>query len=360
MINNKASQPIPKPELKLRLNFHTRLISPTKIKDIPKFQNQLLYAHKPLACPRISSLSWKVTARPLFFITFFTLFLTTSALADYKTQILKQDNQSNLIVASYNIKWFQHANQSYEMLAQVISNFDICGIVELKDEKALRSLVGQLNKQSESQRGWGYAFGMRTHRPNGKYYESYGVVWDRDIVELGNGIISNVWDYNEDFRNDPFMVSFDWRGIDFTLILIHTRWSDDSDGTREGEVNAIANYIRYLRGFLPEEDIILAGDFNYSTDKTPIKKMLKKAGLYQLTSDDNTTIGKETLYISSYDHIFATESMMRWIKEKSGHAFDATAFVYGDRTEETMKISKRQLSDHIPVFIELNRDLGVQ
>ena len=48
--------------------------------------------------------------------------------------------------------------------------------------------------------------------------------------------------------------------MDLTLILIHTRWSDDDDGTRDGE---ITEQILGLRRFLAERDLILAGDFNH-------------------------------------------------------------------------------------------------
>ena len=305
------------------------------------------------------TISTKLLKKIIFNLNFLLLFWSSFTHAEYHAaEIPRKLNHSNLIVASYNIKWFQNGNQNYKKLARVIKNFDICGIVEIRNEKAMIQLVSNLNKETDSVRGWGYVYGMRTHRPNGKYHEAYGVVWNRDKVEIGNGIVSNVWDYNEDFRNDPFMVSFDWRGIDFTLILIHTRWSDDSDGSREGEIKAIADYIRYLRGFLPEEDIILAGDFNYSADEAPMVALMNKADLYELTSSDKTTIGKKNIYINSYDHIFGTQSILSLVDEKSGRAFDVTQFLYGERSEHTMKESKRELSDHIPVFIELNRDMN--
>ena len=52
-----------------------------------------------------------------------------------------QRTDHNLIVASYNIKWFKMADQDLGKLAQVVSHFDGCGIVEVKDEKAVKDLV---------------------------------------------------------------------------------------------------------------------------------------------------------------------------------------------------------------------------
>ena len=86
--------------------------------------------------------------------------------------------------------------------------------------------------------------------------------------------------------------------------------------------------------------------------------LMNKADLYELTSSDKTTIGKKNIYINSYDHIFGTQSILSLVDEKSGNAFDVTQFLYGERSEHTMKESKRELSDHIPVFIELNRDMN--
>jgi len=157
--------------------------------------------------------------------------------------------ENNLIVASYNIKWLGHTKHDPGKLAKVIQNFDICGIIEIKKVSALIEIVQKLEAQTEFK--WGYTYGLRTHRPQGKYYEAYGVIWRKDRAEI-QGLVSGVWDVEETFRNDPYIVSFKSGQFDFALMLIHTRWTDDIEGSREDEVLSLATHLNWMRDFLNE------------------------------------------------------------------------------------------------------------
>jgi len=143
----------------------------------------------------------------------------------------------NLVVAVYNIQFFGASHHDLGKLAKVIQNFDVCGILEVKRESAIPGLVEELETQTGQD--WGYTFGIRTHRPGGSYHEAYGVVWRKDRVDLGDGIIGGIWDLEEAYRNDPYIVSFKCKKFDFILALLHTRWSDDVEGTRASEVAMI-------------------------------------------------------------------------------------------------------------------------
>ena len=56
-------------------------------------------------------------------------------------------------------------------------------------------------------------------------------LWRKDRVELGDGVIGGVWDLEEAFRTDPYIVSFKRGNFDFALVFLHTRWSNDPEGT---------------------------------------------------------------------------------------------------------------------------------
>lgn len=260
----------------------------------------------------------------------------------------------NLIVASYNIKWLGKSPHDYDKLAQVLQHFDICGVIELQGESALAELTRRLGTLTGTK--WGYAYGFRTHRQKGTYHEAYGVIWNKSRVELGDGLISNLPDYGETFRHDPFFVNFSAGNTKFILALIHTRWTDDDEGTRKAEVAGIAEQIQEARSFLDEDKILLAGDFNYSATHADMKPLTAGGELLHLDTNDNSTLGSSVDYSSPYDHFYATESAAAMIDTTiKSQALDVTKLVYGERTAATMKKSKTDLSDHIPVFVVLKR-----
>jgi len=260
-------------------------------------------------------------------------------------------SDTNLIIASYNIKFLGSYQHDNEKLAQVIQNFDVCGILEVKKENELADLAEEL--ESLTTKEWGYTFGLRTNRPYSSYYEAYGVVWRKDRVEIGYGVISNIWDTNEVYRNDPYLVSFKSGNFDFTMFLIHTRWSNDDYGTRDGEIEHIYDHINYMRGFLNEKDYIVLGDFNYSGTKSEMIDMASRSNLVQLDTNENSTYKTNyTDYANPYDHIyvnkFATQNH-EYI-DGSCRIFDVTKYIYGDNSTTSMEKSKAELSDHLPVY----------
>ncbi len=285
----------------------------------------------------------------LFSLVFFISFIcTTSALFAQSPELPIRTND-NVIVASYNIKWFGQTIHDYEKLAKVIQHFDVCGILEIKVENDLPELVEKLKNLTGEE--WGFAFGMRTHRPGGTYYEAYGVVWRKDRVELGNGLVSNLWDREEAYRNDPYLVSFQSGNFDFLLFLIHTRWSPDDEGNRETEVRMIVEKINFIKNITDERDIIIAGDFNYSGNHNVMEYLADEAELRQIDPNQNSTFKSDfTDYANSYDHIFISEADTQEFLESQSAVLDVTRVIYGSNSEENMEKSKSELSDHLPVW----------
>jgi len=271
------------------------------------------------------------------------------AVAGAQTAEAPLRTEDNVIVAAYNIQFLGEREHRYDKLAQVIQHFDVCGILEVKKEDAVRALVTAL--EDLTQKDWGYVFGVRTHRPGCSYHEAYAAVWRKDRVELGGGLIGGVWDPGEAFRNDPYLVSFKRKGFDFTLFLLHTRWSDDAEGTRAEEVATVAEQLLWMRTFLSERDWIVAGDFNYAGTKKAMVDMAARAGLVQLDPNQQSTFKRNNSgYASAYDHIYVSPDETGEYIAGSCKTLDSTRLVYGDNTTDSMGTSKRELSDHLPVY----------
>jgi endonuclease/exonuclease/phosphatase family metal-dependent hydrolase len=176
-------------------------------------------------------------------------------------------------------------------------------------------------------------------------------------VKLGDGIISGFWDLEEAFRNDPYIVSFKRGNFDFSLILVHTRWTDDDEGTRAGEVAMVAEQILWMKDFLVERDIIVAGDFNYAGTDEAMVGMAQTADLIQLDPNHKSTFKTDyTGYANSYDHIYVLDGQTSEYIDGSCQTLDATKLIYGDNSVSNMRTSKRELSDHLPVWAAFKVD----
>jgi endonuclease/exonuclease/phosphatase family metal-dependent hydrolase len=164
--------------------------------------------------------------------------------------------------------------------------------------------------------------------------------------------VSNVWDLEEAYRNDPFMVSFVSANgnFDFTMLLVHTRWSNDNEGTRANEVAMLVEQVSWMREFVNERDWILAGDFNYSGTSSHMQNMAEALELEQVDLNEKTTFnGDASGYKSAYDHIYLSASET---SEFVGpcRAMDVTTVVYGSHTQANGKRARSELSDHLPVW----------
>ncbi|MDP5099327.1 MAG: endonuclease/exonuclease/phosphatase family protein [Crocinitomicaceae bacterium] len=282
------------------------------------------------------------------FLSLITIVLSSLLFAQGVPSVPERTDD-NLIVASYNIKWLGQTKHDFKKLAKVISNFDVCGIVEVRKEIAVIELVREIEKLTN--KDWGYTFGFRTTNPSGSYYEAYAVVYRRDRVQLGDGLISNVWDKNEAYRNDPYVVSFKSGNFDFALFLLHTRWSDDDDGNRKNEVAELKSQLDFFYSVSKEKDVLLMGDFNYSGNDTPMKEMAAASKLKQCDQNPLTTFKNDySAYASAYDHLYISTSNTKEYMEGSANAFDVTNYIYGNNSAASMKKSKSELSDHLPIF----------
>lgn len=259
--------------------------------------------------------------------------------------------ENNLIVAAYNIQFLGDRTHDLDKLAEVIQHFDICGLIEVRKEAVIPRIVRSL--EAKTHKAWGYVHGVRTHRPGGTYHEAYGFVWLRERVQLGDGLVSNIWDKTEKFRNDPFVASFKRDKFDFIMALIHTRWSDDIEGTRVDEIKSVAQQVNWMKTFIDEDDLLVAGDFNYSGAAPEMTEMAQEANLVQLDNNAKSTFKTNgSDFKSPYDHIYVgaqgKDTQGRLVGKCT--TLDICHLVYGDNDPENMKRARTELSDHLPVF----------
>ena len=259
----------------------------------------------------------------------------------------------NVILAAYNIKWLGQQAHDLQKLAKVVSHFDVCGVLEVKQEEELHSLLEELRDLGEGQ--WGLIYGCRSQRPGGIYHEAYGILYRTDRVTLGDGLASNIWDKDEVFRNDPYVATFTRGEFTFAMGLVHTRWSSDAEGDREGEVEGMADQIVRMREFIPTKDFILAGDFNYSATASQMVSLSENANLKILDNNAKSTFKTDgSGFASAYDHLLIGDiGKTTGLRQRGvSTTLDVCHLIYGDNEPGNMILARRELSDHLPVFAE--------
>ena len=265
-----------------------------------------------------------------------------------QSPVVEPRSANNLLLCSWNIKWFKDTGRDLAKLAKVIAKFDICGIVELQSDLVLDDLAAAL--QTETGEAWTYIQSNRTGNST-SYFERFAFIWRDQKVRIASGHVGNVSDLPKTFRHEPYIATFRSGNFDFRFLLIHTRWTTPIE--RAKEVEQIANDFRFFQTLGRERDLILAGDFNYADDVDPMSPITELDDVINLIPNNTKTTlkGSGEGFSSSYDHIFVHKEAT---KERTGKA-GAYNFVLGQGFTST-QTAKKELSDHLPVWAQFKTD----
>ena len=174
---------------------------------------------------------------------------------------------------------------------------------------------------------------------------------DNDIDDVIQCVKKVIGFYKEktpnDFIREPYGVKFKIGKFDFIYVLAHSIF-----GKRERErILEAARYILVYEYFLEsdplENDIIIAGDFNLPANNMGFRKLLKHENEVEFILDpenDLTTLGKNSL-ASAYDNFFISKKHTKEFTGKYG-VYNYIKNNYDD--------IRKYISDHIPIFIEVD------
>ncbi len=285
-------------------------------------------------------------ARALMFVTLALLLLAPPSWG--QSTHVEPRSANNLLLCSWNIKWFKDTGRELTKLAKIIAKFDLCGIVELQSDLVLEDLVEVL--KTETGEVWSYIQSNRTGNST-SYFEQFAFMWRDQKVRIASGHVGNVSDLPNTFRHEPYIATFRSGNFDFRFLLIHTRWTTAAE--RAKEVAQIANDFRLFQTLGRERDLILAGDFNYPDDAEAMRPLTELDDMLNvIPSNTKTTLkGSGEGFSSSYDHIYVHKEAT---KERTGKA-GAYDFVAGEGYTSTQK-AKKELSDHLPVWAQFRTD----
>ena len=313
-------------------------------------------------------------------------------------EIPRRTIAGTLLLATWNIREFDSAkygerkDEPIYYIAEIIDRFDVVAIQEVRDDlTALERLMDVLG------RWWKYLLTDVTEGTQGNR-ERMAFLYDSRKVRFG-GLAGEVVipSHREDGKTlvparqlarTPFLVGFGIDWFRFTVCTTHILYgeADPEDPERLEEIRVLANFLadRAKEKHAWAKNMILLGDFNIfdTTDQT--MKAITGAGfivpprLQALPSNAPKTKHydqiafiapqlKNRLELSEagvfdyYEHVYRQEDEALYVKDM-GKAYVETK--EGEKRDEKGRTRyyrdwrTYQMSDHLPMWVELRTDFG--
>ncbi|OHB55261.1 MAG: endonuclease, partial [Planctomycetes bacterium RBG_13_44_8b] len=202
--------------------------------------------------------------------------------------------------------------------------------------------------------------------------ERLGFIYDKRAVTF-NGLATEAneprkkkdFEYlpEQSFWRSPYMASFKSGSFDFIVLTVHVRWGDSVKKRRE-EIAMLADWIeaKRLEKTHEDKDLIVMGDFNIPSRTEELFKAISKYGLQvpkALLGAHGTNLEKD----KRYDQILHYPIYPENFTNAGG---DLDFYIDKDHIKELFPdgITKDkftyQLSDHLPLWMQLNTDIEGQ
>lgn len=303
----------------------------------------------------------------------------------------------NLLLSSWNIKEFGHLKkrlpEAYFYIAEIISNFDLVAIQEvktgLKDLEILMKLLGK---------DWSYLINDITEGRDGNSERSAYLYDTRRVnfTGLAGEILlwKELFDESEtDFqlKRTPYVTSFRSGWKTFSLLNVHLQPNDNQEGReiRKKEVTLLMKALEVKRKRKTNwtENIIILGDFNLY-NKEPDNATVKIFENFQYKESDllqglNTNVAnsKQTFdrmffhqneyfktpcradgnkggVIDMFEIVFREDDFINYKEEMKAQKEDPSDLTDDAKFKKYFKDYWRrtQLSDHKPIWVEISID----
>jgi endonuclease/exonuclease/phosphatase family metal-dependent hydrolase len=275
-----------------------------------------------------------------------------------------------LNVATWNIREFgktPRREAAIHYIAEILGQFDLIGLVELRDDltdlgRVLR-ILGPY---------WRAVYSDMIPDPGGNreriayLYDQRAVVFNGLAAQANEPRVKKGTEYLAEISwwRRPYLASFQAGNFDFVVFTTHVRWGDSEDA-RVRELETLADWIEAKRKekTAVDKDLIVMGDFNIPARGDRFFKAITKHGLQipkgLLGVAHGSNLEKNKRYDQMLHYPVYPESFC-----KAGGVLDffvneagiAELFPAG-MTKEKFTY---QLSDHLPLWIQIGTDIDGQ
>ncbi len=243
-------------------------------------------------------------------------------------------------IASMNVLHLGWENsKDFEALACVLSHFNITALNEVESEEAIQTLVAAL--EALTALDWGYHISEHAVG-NAAGMEYYAFVWREDTVSFLEPV--GFFDDPEDvIKREPYGANFQMGEFDFTLVAFHQRCGNTLS-VRRAEASHFASIIEFFQNANGgENDVLIGGDFNLPGDDYSFTAVGWNGVTYSVDPEQATSISAEGLR-NSFDNIFYQSQYTTELQNQGVLDF----------TKGNHATLRRTVSDHIPVWIEVD------
>lgn len=246
-------------------------------------------------------------------------------------------------IASWNLRNLSKKRPTFalEKIANIIKEFDLLAIQEVRDEIVIRNLIQILNKGPVK-----YSYVVSepvnsTHtlaHQTGKRKESYAFIWNEKVRMIGT---AQLLEADHVFVREPFCALFKSDKFDFVLTTIHVVWGKLKDRVAENDkIEEVLEKVFQRCSKYGERDVILCGDFNMPPEKIPVKEW---APVFTTAKGYETMVDSKHLY----DQI--------WVNRKETPEFNGKcAVIPFDKDYTSKEEAVKEISDHRPVCAWFN------
>lgn len=273
-----------------------------------------------------------------------------------------------LKIATWNIREFGNparprTQASLHYIAEVIGQFDLVGIVELRDR------IGEMADVMKILGGYWDIIYSDFIEDAGGNHERVAYLFDRRACVF-TGLAGSANEPRKKIKGEyvpegswwrkPFMASFRAGNFDFIVLTTHIRWGD-KEAERLGELQMLANYVnaRTVKGVAVDCDVIVMGDFNIPDLKSPLYKAVTSKGLMMPDALAGIT-GSNLARNKRYDQILHNPVFSNSFTDKGG-VLDFIGDGWGDLYPTAKSPFDQdytyQMSDHLPLWMMINTDI---
>jgi endonuclease/exonuclease/phosphatase family metal-dependent hydrolase len=275
----------------------------------------------------------------------------------------KLDETLNL--ATWNIREFgkkARSEAAIHYIAEILGQFDLIGIVELRDNLAdLDKVLHILGPY------WRAVYSDMIPDPGGNR-ERIAYVYDKRAVTF-TGFAATATpprtkkgtEYLPDrsWWRPPYAASFQAGNFDFVVIAAHVRWGD-SRKARLSELELFAEWVTAKRKepTAVDKDILVMGDFNVEDEE--MFKVLTSYGLKLPEALAGRDLGSNLERNKRYDQILHFPQYPSNFTN-AGNVLDfytgGIAPLFPDLKEKDKLAFTFQMSDHLPLWVQINTDI---
>lgn len=270
-------------------------------------------------------------------------------------------------IATWNIRhWGQKRRKkcSLHYIAEILNQFDLISVIELRRDvsemKYVLDLLGEywdvvfsdyITDKGGNKERIAYIYDTRAVQFTGMAAETDG---DRKKNKK-TGVYEPVFSW----WRKPYMASFKAGNFDFVALSVHMQWG--TKGGRKKELSELAKWVKdYTKDeYRVDRDIILMGDFNIDSFQSALYKAVSQYGLSAPEAILQSEFGSNLAAKKRYDQILHHPTITGSVFSEHGGIVDfykgnyKSLLPYKNMTKETFTY---QLSDHLPLWIQLNID----